>query len=126
MSETRHSKLNRRPPPDGADHSIVALYRLLVESVTDYAIFVLDVSGNVLSWNPGAERLKGWRADEIVGRNFERLYAASDRTAGKPRECSAPRWNRVASRTRAGACERTAASSGPTSSSRDCKMLVER
>jgi PAS domain S-box-containing protein len=48
--------------------------RLLVESVLDYGIFMLDPNGNVASWNRGAERIKGWRADEIIGRHFSTFY----------------------------------------------------
>ena len=50
------------------------LYRLLVDSVCDYAIFALDRTGHVLSWNAGAERLKGYSADEIIGRHFSIFY----------------------------------------------------
>jgi PAS domain S-box-containing protein len=48
--------------------------RLLVEGVVDYAIIMLDRNGNVMSWNPGAERLKGYRAEEVVGRHFSIFY----------------------------------------------------
>jgi PAS domain S-box-containing protein len=61
-----------------------ALHKLLVESVTDYAIFVLDATGIVRSWNPGAERLKGYRESEIVGRHFSTFYTAEDLEIGKP------------------------------------------
>jgi PAS domain S-box-containing protein len=50
------------------------LYRLLVESVRDYAIFMLDPRGRVVSWNEGAERIKGYAADEIIGRHFSAFY----------------------------------------------------
>jgi PAS domain S-box-containing protein len=59
-------------------------YRLLVESVKDYAIFLLDTSGRVLSWNQGAERIKGFRADEIIGEHFSRFYPPEDKGEGKP------------------------------------------
>jgi PAS domain S-box-containing protein len=62
----------------------VGLYQLLVESVQDYAIFALDPDGFVLSWNAGAERLKGYRRDEIVGRHFSTFYPQVDLDAGKP------------------------------------------
>jgi PAS domain S-box-containing protein len=65
--------------PEGA-----GLYRLLVESVLDYAIFALDPAGVVLSWNAGAERLKGYQRDEIVGRHFSVFYPPADVAAGKP------------------------------------------
>jgi PAS domain S-box-containing protein len=57
--------------------------RLLIASVKDYAIFVLDPSGNVATWNPGAERLKGYSADEIIGRHFSTFYPREDVDAGK-------------------------------------------
>ncbi|AMV17382.1 PAS domain S-box protein [Planctomyces sp. SH-PL14] len=51
-----------------------SLLRLLVENVTDYAIFVLDPNGRVATWNPGAERIKGYKADEIIGQHFSKFY----------------------------------------------------
>jgi PAS domain S-box-containing protein len=59
-------------------------YRLLIEAVTDYAIFLLDPSGIVTSWNPGAQRFKGYRADEIIGEHFSRFYTEQDQDAGLP------------------------------------------
>jgi PAS domain S-box-containing protein len=60
------------------------LSRLLVERVRDYAIFALDTTGHVLSWNEGAQRLKGYAAEEILGRHFSTFYPASDIARGKP------------------------------------------
>jgi len=59
-------------------------FRLLVSSVTDYAIYLLDGAGRVASWNAGAERIKGYRADEIVGRSFSQFYSPEDRAQGVP------------------------------------------
>ncbi len=59
-------------------------FRLLVSSVTDYAIYLLDDGGRVSSWNPGAERIKGYRAEEVIGRNFSQFYASEDRARGLP------------------------------------------
>jgi PAS domain S-box-containing protein len=59
-------------------------YRLLVEAVTDYAIYMLDPSGIVTSWNRGAERFKGYRETEIIGQHFSRFYREQDREAGLP------------------------------------------
>jgi PAS domain S-box-containing protein len=59
-------------------------FRLLVERVKDYAIFLLDVNGYVVSWNPGAERIKGYKAREILGEHFSRFYLEEDRIAGLP------------------------------------------
>ena len=64
-------------------------FRLLVSSVVDYAIFLLDVSGRVVSWNAGAERIKGYRADDIVGRHFSLFYREEDRAAGRPEQALA-------------------------------------
>ena len=47
-------------------------FRLLIESITDYAIIVLDIGGHIVTWNPGAERIQGYTADEIVGQHFSR------------------------------------------------------
>jgi PAS domain S-box-containing protein len=58
-------------------------FRMLVENVKDYAIFMLDPKGCVTTWNAGAERLKGYRADEIVGQHFSRFYPQADVQAGK-------------------------------------------
>ena len=59
-------------------------FRLLAEGVVDYAIYMLDPSGVVMNWNAGAERLKGYTADEIVGQHFSRFYSKEDRAAGLP------------------------------------------
>ncbi|HEY4129065.1 MAG TPA: ATP-binding protein [Gemmatimonadaceae bacterium] len=60
------------------------LYRLLVEQVHEYAIFALDADGTVITWNPGAERFKGYKPDEIIGRNFSVFYSPNDIAAGVP------------------------------------------
>ncbi|BCG01422.1 hypothetical protein PPGU19_059900 (plasmid) [Paraburkholderia sp. PGU19] len=59
-------------------------YFLLIEAVQDYAIFMLDPAGNVASWNPGAQRIKGYSQDEIIGRHFSAFYTGEDIAAGKP------------------------------------------
>ncbi|MEW6493233.1 MAG: PAS domain S-box protein [Cyanobacteriota bacterium] len=59
-------------------------YRLLVESAQDYAIFMLDPNGGVMSWNIGAQNLKGYRADEIIGQHFSRFYPEEDIERNKP------------------------------------------
>jgi PAS domain S-box-containing protein len=60
------------------------LYRLLVESVHDYAIFALDTGGHVLTWNAGAERFKGYKAEEIIGRHLSVFYTAEEVATRKP------------------------------------------
>ena len=59
-------------------------FELLVRSVVDYAIYMLDPSGQVTSWNAGAERIKGYSAEEIVGQHFSRFYTPEDRLDGVP------------------------------------------
>lgn len=74
--------------PDGATPAISATeearYRLLVEAITDYAIYMLDTDGNVVSWNAGARRFKGYSDDEILGEHFSRFYTENDRAKGLP------------------------------------------
>jgi PAS domain S-box-containing protein len=79
--------LNRQT--DQSDLSVVSLsdaerYRLLVQSVTDYAIYMLDPAGIVTSWNPGAQRFKGYTSGEIIGQHFSRFYTDEDRATGLP------------------------------------------
>jgi PAS domain S-box-containing protein len=59
-------------------------FRLMVEAVTDYAIFMLDPNGQVVSWNKGARRIKGYEAEEILGRHFSCFYTAADQQRGVP------------------------------------------
>src|SRR5690606_22992097 len=58
-------------------------FRLFVESVQDYAMFILDPSGHVASWNNGAQRIKGYAAEEIIGRHFSTFYPDHDVNSGK-------------------------------------------
>ena len=76
----------QRKPPRTEENVLQSerVFRLLVEGVRDYAIFMLDPQGNVASWNPGAERIKGYKAEEIIGKHFSNFYPAVDREAGKP------------------------------------------
>jgi len=59
-------------------------FRLTVEGVRDYAIFMLDTTGHIMSWNEGAERIKGWSANEIIGKHFSTFYTAEDLEDKKP------------------------------------------
>ncbi len=61
-------------------------YRLLVDSITDYAIYMLDPVGRVTSWNPGAQRFKGYTEQEILGSHFSRFYSEEERRAGVPEQ----------------------------------------
>src|SRR5438477_9449476 len=60
-------------------------FHLPIDAVTEYAIFMLDTAGNVVSWNPGAERIKGYSSAEILGQHFSRFYTEDDRRKGLPR-----------------------------------------
>jgi PAS domain S-box-containing protein len=60
------------------------LLRLLIDSVRDYAIFLLDTTGHIRTWNPGAQRFKGYTAEEAIGRHFSMFYPPSDIISGKP------------------------------------------
>jgi PAS domain S-box-containing protein len=64
-------------------------FRLLVEGVTDYAIYMLDPAGNVVNWNAGAERVKGYGREEIIGRHYSLFYTEDDRQRGLPQRALA-------------------------------------
>ena len=68
----------------GAARQPARSFRLLVQGVTDYAIYMLDPTGHVANWNAGAERIKGYAPDEIIGQHFSRFYTEEDRAAGEP------------------------------------------
>ncbi|MET0310377.1 MAG: PAS domain S-box protein [Sphingomonas sp.] len=76
--------LTERRAADEALRRSEERFRLLVQSVTDYAIYMLDPNGEVVSWNAGAERFKGYRAEEILGQHFSRFYTDEDRESGLP------------------------------------------
>jgi len=59
-------------------------YRILIESVKDYAIIILDPQGHIISWNQGAEQIKGYTADEIIGKHFSVFYTDKEKTEGEP------------------------------------------
>ena len=61
-------------------------FRLLVEGVKDYAIFMLDPEGHITTWNPGAQRIKGYEAEEILGEHFSIFYTDEDIERGHPEE----------------------------------------
>ena len=79
--------MSKPPPAAGSSpalHQSEERFRLLVEGVKDYAIFMLDPQGHVLTWNAGAERFKGYKAAEIIGHHFSRFYPADALKAGLP------------------------------------------
>src|SRR5437867_3808621 len=76
MGENRSSNLTL--------HQTAEQFHMLVDSVEEYAIYLLDGTGNVVTWNTGAEKIKGYKADEIIGKNFACFYTAEDVAAEKP------------------------------------------
>ena len=87
--------LTERRAHDEALRQSEERFRVLVEGVIDYAIFMLNEEGMVTSWNAGAERIQGYARDEIVGRHFSRFYDAADVQSGKP-------WEELAAARRTG------------------------
>ena len=90
---------------------------MLVEAVTDYAIYMLDPNGVISSWNPGARRFRGYEESEIIGEHFSRFYTGEDSKTncrgGRLRQQNA----KANSKAKVGASARTAAASGHMSSS---------
>src|SRR5438046_5469843 len=76
MGENRSSNLTL--------HQTAEQFHILVDSVEEYAIYLLDATGNVVTWNTGAEKIKGYKADEIIGKNFACFYTAEDVAGDKP------------------------------------------
>jgi PAS domain S-box-containing protein len=74
------------PDVPAADNALEQRFQLLVEAVTDYGIFILDPEGNIASWNSGAQKLKGWERDEIVGQHFSVFYPPEAVASGWPQE----------------------------------------
>ncbi len=86
-SEQARSELEQRVAARGKELSEQgALFDQLVSGIADYAIFMLDTEGRVKTWNTGAERIKGYRYEEIVGQHFRRFYTPEDRAAGVPEQ----------------------------------------
>ena len=76
--------MSKKLPSRTALHETVEQFHILVDSVEEYAIYLLDPTGNVITWNTGAEKIKGYSADEIIGKNFASFYTADEVAAGKP------------------------------------------
>jgi len=77
--------LTARKEAEDALHRSEQTFQLLVESIQDYAVFMLDPEGRIASWNAGAERIKGYSAHEIIGQHFSMFYPPEDVAQGKPR-----------------------------------------
>src|SRR3954469_15091448 len=77
------------PPPAQGNVSDGSRFQLLVQGITDYALYMLSAEGVVTSWNAGAERMKGYTPDEIIGRHFSQFFTGEDRDAGLPQKALA-------------------------------------
>src|SRR5437667_11487030 len=84
MRELPSQPMFKKLPSSTVLHETAEQFHILVDSVEEYAIYLLDPNGNVISWNTGAEKIKGYSAQEIVGKNFASFYTADDVAAGKP------------------------------------------
>src|ERR687898_2854233 len=84
LTEALHTARSRAEASTAEARSHEERFRLLVEGVEDYAIFMLDPDGYVVSWNVGAERIKGYRAEEIVGEHCSAFYPEEDVERSKP------------------------------------------
>ncbi|MDJ1502129.1 PAS domain-containing protein [Xanthocytophaga agilis] len=65
---------------------LAMLHKKMIAEILDYAIILLDLDGTILTWNKGAEKIKGYKEDEIIGQNFRLFYMPQDRQAGLPEQ----------------------------------------
>src|SRR5215469_15553961 len=79
-------RLIKMPKPGLSKLQTESVYRSLVEAVRDYAIFLLDPKGRIMTWNPGAERIKGYTAEEAIGKHFSIFYPDDELMQDKPRK----------------------------------------
>ena len=84
LMQNRLGAMADRKSTDSALRDTAEQFHILVDSVEEYALYMLDPSGNVVTWNRGAEKIKGYTAAEIVGKNFACFYTAEDVAADKP------------------------------------------
>jgi PAS domain S-box-containing protein len=76
--------MSKKVPSNTELNATAEQFHILVDSVEEYAIYLLDPNGNVITWNTGAAKIKGYSAEEIIGKNFASFYTADDVAAGKP------------------------------------------
>src|SRR5213593_2418655 len=84
MRELPSQPMFKKLPSSTVLHETAEQFQILVDSVEEYAIYLLDPNGNVMTWNTGAEKIKGYSSDEIIGKNFASFYTADDVAAGRP------------------------------------------
>ncbi len=80
------NEIKQKEYPYDMNSKNVDLLQLFIENARDYAIIILDLSGKILTWNLAAERLKGWKAKEIIGQSFTKFYTHEDIAKGKPQK----------------------------------------
>src|SRR5688500_7420517 len=85
MGRAIHEKILLTEPKAARGPEQERRFQLLIDAVVDYAIYMLDPDGIIVSWNPGAERIKGFSAAEAIGTHFERFFTPEDQRLGKPR-----------------------------------------
>src|SRR5215472_12877841 len=84
MREFVPQPMFKKLPSNTVLNETVEQFHILVDSVEEYAIYLLDPNGNIITWNTGAEKIKGFSTAEIVGKNFASFYTADDVAAGRP------------------------------------------
>jgi len=84
MRELAPLPMYKKVPSNTVLHDTVEQFHILVDSVEEYAIYLLDPNGNIITWNTGAAKIKGFSSEEIIGKNFASFYTADDVAAGKP------------------------------------------
>ena len=78
--------ISNRAAPMDKKATLEKLHQKMIAEIQDYAIILLDIDGTILSWNIGAEKIKGYKAEEIIGQNFRIFYMPQDRQAGLPEQ----------------------------------------
>jgi|GEM_PF-5908669 len=97
--------------------------QLLVNTIQEYAIFLLDPTGHIATWNPGAQKLKGYKANEIIGKHFSVFYPQKDKDAGKPEWELEVATSEGMSKMKAGVSKRMDQHFGQMWSLRHCVMM---
>src|SRR5215467_8950830 len=84
MREFASEPMFKKLPSSTVLHETAEQFHILVDSVEEYAIYMLDPNGNIITWNTGAQKIKGYSTEEIIGKNVASFYTAEDVAAGKP------------------------------------------
>ncbi|MEO6540984.1 MAG: PAS domain S-box protein [Ferruginibacter sp.] len=84
--ESKIDNANKHLLEQGQRDLVEQLHNRMIEEVQDYAIILLDINGNILTWNKGVEKIKGYKPEEIIGQNFNIFYLPRDRQEGLPQK----------------------------------------